>query len=238
MVREGDGARAHRSVVAATIGVDWHGVRFEFTTRNRKRRPEWLELALETRPVPALPRRVAAEAARRATVARSTSRSHYEFASDLLGRVASPVFERITNTLVDAFVQRADQLGERIPALSQVNPNPPGRSIRSKADDAAAGVDAIGDAPSCASRALARRRRLAVTSESDHNVTPAPPAAAGVPGARPMRLAKHVKFREEKFGGVLFETRSEKVYTLNPTATAVVREIQAGSDEADDPRCA
>lgn len=47
-----------------------------------------------------------------------------------------------------------------------------------------------------------------------------------------MKLAKYVKFREEKFGGVLFETRSEKVYTLNPTATAVVREIQAGSDES------
>lgn len=44
----------------------------------------------------------------------------------------------------------------------------------------------------------------------------------------PVKLAKYVKFREEKFGGVLFETRSEKVYTLNPTATAVVREIQAG----------
>jgi hypothetical protein len=43
-----------------------------------------------------------------------------------------------------------------------------------------------------------------------------------------MRLAKHVKFREEKFGGVLFETRSEKVFTLNPVATAVVREIAAG----------
>jgi coenzyme PQQ synthesis protein D (PqqD) len=50
-----------------------------------------------------------------------------------------------------------------------------------------------------------------------------------------MKLAKYVKFREEKFGGVLFETRSEKVYTLNPTATAVVREIQAGSDERDIP---
>ena len=48
---------------------------------------------------------------------------------------------------------------------------------------------------------------------------------------RPMKLAKHVKFREEKFGSVLFETRTEKVYTLNPTATAVVREIQAGGDE-------
>ena len=43
-----------------------------------------------------------------------------------------------------------------------------------------------------------------------------------------MRLAKYVKFREEKFGGVLFETRSEKVYTLTPTAAAVVQEISAG----------
>ena len=47
-----------------------------------------------------------------------------------------------------------------------------------------------------------------------------------------MQLARYVKFREEKFGGVLFETRSEKVFTLNPTATAVVREIQAGAAEA------
>ena len=46
-----------------------------------------------------------------------------------------------------------------------------------------------------------------------------------------MKLTKYVKFREEKFGGVLFETRSEKVFTLNPTAAAVVKEIQAGGDE-------
>lgn len=46
-----------------------------------------------------------------------------------------------------------------------------------------------------------------------------------------MHLTKFVKFREEKFGGVLFETRSERVFTLNPTATAVVREIEAGHDE-------
>jgi hypothetical protein len=43
-----------------------------------------------------------------------------------------------------------------------------------------------------------------------------------------MQLAKFVKFREEKFGGVLFETKSEKVYTLTPTAAAVVQEIAAG----------
>ena len=46
-----------------------------------------------------------------------------------------------------------------------------------------------------------------------------------------MKLARFVKFREEKFGGVLFETRSEKVYTLNATAAAILREALAGADE-------
>jgi len=50
-----------------------------------------------------------------------------------------------------------------------------------------------------------------------------------------MKLAKYVKFREEKFGGVVFETRSEKVYTLNPSAAAVLREIEAGADESEIP---
>jgi hypothetical protein len=45
-----------------------------------------------------------------------------------------------------------------------------------------------------------------------------------------MQLAKYVKFREERFGGVLFETQTEKVYTLNPTAAAVIRELGSGCD--------
>ena len=45
-----------------------------------------------------------------------------------------------------------------------------------------------------------------------------------------MKLAPFVKFREEKFGAVLFETRSEKVYTLSPTGAAVVREVLTGVD--------
>jgi hypothetical protein len=48
-----------------------------------------------------------------------------------------------------------------------------------------------------------------------------------------MKLAKYAKFREEKFGGVLFETRSEKVFALSPTAAAIVREIGTGCDEPD-----
>jgi hypothetical protein len=48
-----------------------------------------------------------------------------------------------------------------------------------------------------------------------------------------MQLARYVKFREEKFGGVLFETRSEKVFCLNPTGAAVVREIESGGGAAE-----
>jgi hypothetical protein len=46
-----------------------------------------------------------------------------------------------------------------------------------------------------------------------------------------MKLAKYAKFRGEKFGGVLFETRSERVFALNPTGAAIVREIGTGCDE-------
>jgi DNA-binding PadR family transcriptional regulator len=45
-----------------------------------------------------------------------------------------------------------------------------------------------------------------------------------------MQLAKYVKFREEQFGGVLFETQTEKVYTLNAAGAAVIRELRAGYD--------
>jgi len=47
-----------------------------------------------------------------------------------------------------------------------------------------------------------------------------------------MKLAQYTKFREEKFGAVLFETRAEKVFALNPTAAAIVRAIGAGCDQA------
>lgn len=48
-----------------------------------------------------------------------------------------------------------------------------------------------------------------------------------------MKLARYTKFREEKFGGVLFETRSEKVFALNPTGAAIVRQISAGCAESE-----
>ena len=43
-----------------------------------------------------------------------------------------------------------------------------------------------------------------------------------------MALEKYVKYREEKFGGVLFETLKERVFSLNPTASAVVKGLSSG----------
>jgi hypothetical protein len=47
-----------------------------------------------------------------------------------------------------------------------------------------------------------------------------------------MKFCEYVKFRKERFGGVLFETRSEKVFALNGTAAAVASEIDAGTPRA------
>ena len=111
-------------VVAATLGVDWHGVRLEFTTRNRKRRPEWLELALVRGPFRHF--RGAWQLKPLGTEGcKIEFLLDYEFASDLLGRAAGPLFEHMTDTLVDAFVERADSLGAAIPAVAPVDPGGP-----------------------------------------------------------------------------------------------------------------
>ena len=95
--------------VVARIEVDWHGARFGFVTCNPKRRPQWMAIGLEEGPF----RRFEghwqltplADWGCRIDFALS-----YDFANSLVGSLASPVFEHVTNTLVDAFVHRADQM--------------------------------------------------------------------------------------------------------------------------------
>jgi len=94
------------AIVAAEITVDFHGVRFQLTTRNPKRRPEFMAIVLERGPfrkfegewhlTPLAP-----------SACKIEFGLQYEFDSPLMGRVAGTVFDRITNTLVDAFVVRA-----------------------------------------------------------------------------------------------------------------------------------
>jgi ribosome-associated toxin RatA of RatAB toxin-antitoxin module len=108
-------------VVAATLGVDWHGVRLDFTTRNRKRRPEWLKLALVRGPF----RHFRGEWQLKPLGGEGCKIEFlldYEFASGVLGRAAGPLFDHMTSTLVDAFVGRADTLGDAIPPVAPVAP--------------------------------------------------------------------------------------------------------------------
>jgi len=94
------------NTVAAEITIDFHGVRFQVTTRNPKRRPEYMAIVLERGPF----RRFEGEW-RLTPLAPDACKIEfglqYEFDSPLMGRLAGSVFDRITNTLVDAFVVRA-----------------------------------------------------------------------------------------------------------------------------------
>ena len=96
------------TVVMARIGVSYHGLNFDLTTRNPKRRPDWMGIHLERGPF----RRFEGEwhivtLAPHACKIELTLR--YEFVRALVGRLASGVFDRIADTLVDAFACRADQ---------------------------------------------------------------------------------------------------------------------------------
>jgi len=96
-------------VVVADIHVNYRNLRLRFTTRNPKRRPDFMAITLQRGPfrrfdgdwrlTPLTPDACKIEFALR-----------YDFESPALGRLAGPVFDRIANTLVDAFVARAEQL--------------------------------------------------------------------------------------------------------------------------------
>ena len=95
---------------------------------------------------------------------------------------------------------RIRELGEKEAAQAEASPEELRRKVKKEMEEVIARE--AGDAPSC----------LSAHKEGS------------------MKLAPFVKFREEKFGAVLFETRSEKVYTLSPTGAAVVREVVSGTD--------
>ncbi len=96
-------------IVGARITVEYKRLRFGFQTRNPKRRPQWLGVQLVEGPF----RRF--EGMWRFTPL-SPSACKIEFGlrcelSDFfIGRLAVPVFNYVTDTLVDAFVRRAEQV--------------------------------------------------------------------------------------------------------------------------------
>jgi ribosome-associated toxin RatA of RatAB toxin-antitoxin module len=97
------------SIVVANIAVDYHGLRFHFTTRNPKRRPEWMAVTLQEGPF----RRFEGEwhlTPLGTSGCKVAFTFRYEFDAAVVRTLAAPVFDRIANTFVDAFVARAERL--------------------------------------------------------------------------------------------------------------------------------
>ena len=98
---------ARRTV--ATIHVAYRGVRQQFTTENRKRAGERIEMVLVEGPFRSL-RGEWRFTPLHPTACRVELSLAYQLASPVLDRPVGPVFNHIADTFVDAFVRRADAL--------------------------------------------------------------------------------------------------------------------------------
>ena len=97
--------------VLATVQIDFRGLRQSFTTRNRNREPESIDMELAKGPF----RRLQGQwrfTALKDTACKVEFRLDYEFAAGLLGKALAPIFGHIAGSMVDAFVRRADALAE------------------------------------------------------------------------------------------------------------------------------
>jgi ribosome-associated toxin RatA of RatAB toxin-antitoxin module len=98
---------AHLTV--ATIHIAYMGIRQSFTTENSKTHPREMRIRLQNGPFSELEGDwsflpLGDEACK------IEFRLQYAFSSRVLETVLAPVFGHITNTLVDAFVRRADEV--------------------------------------------------------------------------------------------------------------------------------
>ena len=93
----------------ATLHVNYHGAKQSFTTENTKEPPHTMNVRLVEGPFRVLDGtwRFTALAEHACKI---DFRMHYDFSSKLLEKLVGPVFSYIANTMVDAFVKRADQI--------------------------------------------------------------------------------------------------------------------------------
>ncbi|HET9733671.1 MAG TPA: type II toxin-antitoxin system RatA family toxin [Burkholderiales bacterium] len=93
----------------ATLAVGLKGVRYEFSTENSNRPPDAIDMRLLEGPF----RRFEAHwrfHALGSRAARIEFSMVYELAGGIVARALAPVFDRIADTMVDAFKRRADQV--------------------------------------------------------------------------------------------------------------------------------
>lgn len=97
------------ALTVATLHINYHGIKANFTTENEKRRPSEMHIRLREGPFTHL------DGSWYFTPLGDTACKvefdlHYEFSSKLLEKVLGPVFHHIANTFVDSFVKRAEQI--------------------------------------------------------------------------------------------------------------------------------
>ncbi len=95
--------------IVATIEIAYHNVRQSFSTENVRRAPHGIEMHLREGPFRYLEGRwrflpLGTDACK------VEFRLHYEFSAHLIEALVRPVFGMIANTLVDAFVARAEKI--------------------------------------------------------------------------------------------------------------------------------
>jgi ribosome-associated toxin RatA of RatAB toxin-antitoxin module len=104
----------HEDGVTARMGLAYAGVRHDFTTRNRQVANELVEIRLVDGPFSMLDGTWVFKALGNPAVDRPACKVEldlrYGFSSGPLEKLISPVFDRVANTLVDSFVQRAEQV--------------------------------------------------------------------------------------------------------------------------------
>jgi ribosome-associated toxin RatA of RatAB toxin-antitoxin module len=116
------------SVVVAQLTLNYHGLHFDITTRNLKRRPHWMAIHLERGPFRYFEGEwQVVELAAEACKIEFTLR--YEFDSAIVGKLAGSVFDDIADKLVDAFARRAEETLPRATAGGDPDLRPtPGKS--------------------------------------------------------------------------------------------------------------
>lgn len=97
------------STVHATVYIDYHHIKQSFTTENVRQVPHCIDITLKDGPFRHLDGSwhfiPLSESACKIEL-----KLHYEFSHKLLEKVFGPVFHYITNSLVDAFVHRAEKV--------------------------------------------------------------------------------------------------------------------------------
>lgn len=97
------------SITQATLHINYHGIKQQFTTRNSKQYPHRMDIALTDGPFKHMEGHWHFIALRE-DACKIEFKLNYEFSNQLLEKIIAPVFSHIANTFVDSFVVQANRI--------------------------------------------------------------------------------------------------------------------------------